>query len=89
MEDFNVLMECVTSLHLEREKNLGEKVGFEFSHFLKKQMNELGRKMKPSLSTKTIQVMNIKTLFSIYQYALNNMITFLDQFVDKRVAMVF
>lgn len=88
IEELQVLIDCVTSLYSEKNKDEAQKVNDEFSIFLKKKMEELGRKVKKTLPTKAIQLLNLKTYFSIYQYSLHQMNSFLETYIDKRVGMV-
>lgn len=88
MEEFNVLVDCITSLWGEKGMEDGENVADEFNSFIKKEMLELGKKMKPTLQTKVIQLLNLKTLFGIYQFSLHSVQQYLAKHVDERVAMV-
>ena len=88
MEHLNVVAECITSLHEEQNSQEGDQIQEQFSNFMKKKMKDLGSKMKPSMSTKMIQLLNLKTLFEVYQFSLFNVMNYVEKHVDQRIAMV-
>jgi hypothetical protein len=78
----------MTSLYSEKDADEANRINDEFKVYLKRKMEELGKKVKKSLPTKAIQLLNLKTFFSIYQHSFHQINLFLENYVDKRVAMV-
>jgi hypothetical protein len=88
IEEFQVLIDCITTLYSEEDENEGKAIRAEFSKFLNKKMTDLSSQVKSTMGIKMIQVLNLKTNFSVYQLSLFKTLSFIEKFVDKRLAMI-
>jgi hypothetical protein len=88
IEEFQVLIDCITTLYAEEDESEGRAMRAEFSKFLNKKMTDLSAQVKSTMGIKMIQVLNLKTNFSVYQLSLFKTLSFIEKFVDKRLAMI-
>jgi hypothetical protein len=88
VKDFQTLVDCISAVYGDESEEQGQLVKNECGRFLKSKIEELGSRLKTTSHLRTIQQLNIRTTHSIYHFAFHKINTFIEKFVDKKIAMV-
>ena len=88
IEEFQVLIDCLAGIYSQEDENAAKSIRIECNRYLKKKIEELETRLQSTTNLKSIQELNLKTVYSIYHFTFFKTINFIEKYLDKRISMI-
>lgn len=88
IENYTTMVECFKYLYSEISEESGDTLAKELSHYFKSKLQDLAKLDHGTMNPKVIELMNLRSLFKVYLFALNKITGYIDEHLDPRPSKV-
>lgn len=82
------MVECFKYLYSEISDEAGDIAAKELSNYFKGKLQDLAKLDHGTMNSRVIELMNLRSLFKVYLFALNKITVYIDENLDPRPAKV-